>query len=269
MMQRTDFYHHGHRTCRETFKFMHSIGQDKLNALVKHYKQNGITPRLHGNVKRLPQNALSMEDNAYVAHFLLNYAETHGMHLPGRVPGYWRADLKLLPTNCSKRKVYDDYCTAIAATDHRVVSLVTFRRLWRDTVPFIVTMRPATDLCWFCQKSQRNISEAANRTDEEKAKLHQIATEHLSHVSKERALYQKICKQTKDALPAGMNIGPHVPCSYDGVVHYSMDFAQQVHYPSDPLQPGPVYFKTPRKCAIFGVSCEALPKQVTFLLLCH
>ena len=26
----------------------------------------------------------------------------------------------------------------------------------------------------------------------------------------------------------------------------------QVHYPSDPMQPGPVYFLTPQKCAIFG-----------------
>ena len=63
-----------------------------------------------------------------------------------------------------------------------------------------------------------------------------------------------------------MDFGRHDPCSYDGVMHYSMNFAQHVHYPSNPLQPGPVYFKTPRTCAIFGVACEALPKQVTFLI---
>ena len=45
-------------------------------------------------------------------------------------------------------------------------------------------------------------------------------------------------------------------------VHYSFDFAQQVHYPHNPLQPGPIYFKTPRKCAVFGVCCEAIPRQV-------
>ena len=42
-----------------------------------------MTQRQHGNAKRLPSNALKMEDNAFVAHFLLNYAETHGMYLPG------------------------------------------------------------------------------------------------------------------------------------------------------------------------------------------
>ena len=48
-------------------------------------------------------------------------------------------------------------------------------------------------------------------------------------------------------------------------VHYSFDYAQQVHYPCDPLQPGPIFFLTPRKCSIFGVHCEAIPRQVNFL----
>ena len=48
--------------------------------------------------------------------------------------------------------------------------------------------------------------------------------------------------------------------------HYSFDFAQQVHYPTDPPQPGPVYFLTPRKCAIFGVCCEAVPRQINYLI---
>ena len=45
----------------------------------------------------------------------------------------------------------------------------------------------------------------------------------------------------------------------------SFDYAQQVHYPSDPLQPGPIYCLTPRKCTVFDVSCEAIPQQVNFL----
>lgn len=56
--QRTDFFHHGMKICRATFKYIHNIGQDKLNALIKHYKQHGITPRRHGNLKRQPPTAL-------------------------------------------------------------------------------------------------------------------------------------------------------------------------------------------------------------------
>ena len=32
------------------------------------------------------------------------------------------------------------------------------------------------------------------------------------------------------------------------------------------MQPGPIYFKTPRKCGILGVMCEAVPKQVNYLI---
>ena len=62
---------------------------------------------------------------------------------------------------------------------------------------------------------------------------------------------------------------PHgmiAPASNAISVHYSFDFAQQVHYPSNPLQPGPIYFLTPRKAAIFGVCCEAIPRQVNFVI---
>lgn len=49
-------------------------------------------------------------------------------------------------------------------------------------------------------------------------------------------------------------------------MHYSFDYAQQVHLPSNPMQPGPIYFKVPRKVGIFGVCCESLPRQVNFLI---
>ena len=48
--------------------------------------------------------------------------------------------------------------------------------------------------------------------------------------------------------------------------HYSFDMAQQVFYPNDPLQPGPMYFLTPRKRAIFGVCCKAIPRQINYLI---
>ena len=50
------------------------------------------------------------------------------------------------------------------------------------------------------------------------------------------------------------------------MIHYSFYFAQQIHIPSDPMQPGLIYFKTPRKCGIFGVMSEAIPWQVNYLI---
>ena len=60
--------------------------------------------------------------------------------------------------------------------------------------------------------------------------------------------------------PPLLNVTP--TSSLDMTLHLSFDYAQQVHFPSDPMQPGPIYFLTPRKCGIFGVCCEGIPKQV-------
>lgn len=38
------------------------------------------------------------------------------------------------------------------------------------------------------------------------------------------------------------------------------------HYPSNPMQPGPIYFKTSGKCGIFGVMYETIWQQVNFLI---
>ena len=59
--------------------------------------------------------------------------------------------------------------------------------------------------------------------------------------------------------------GSREACSLDAKIHYPFDYAQQVHIPSNPFQPGPIYFKTPRECGIFGVICEGLPRQVNFV----
>ena len=263
--QRTDFYFHGSRICRDTFKFIHNISQDKLTNLIKHYKEKGVQPRVHKNSKRRPPNALKLEETRAAVDFILNYAEANCNILPGRAPRHWRTDLKLLPSSCSKRKVYDQYCSAVENVGMRKVALRTFRHLWAKLVPFVSTMRPATDLCWFCQKNLYKITRSANLHDEEKTATIREAEAHLERAMMERSLYQTITKQVALDLRAGSVLGPHPVCSYEGVMHYSFDFAQQVHYPGNPLQPGPIFFKTPRKCGLFGVCCGAFPKQVNYL----
>ena len=114
------------------------------------------------------------------------------------------------------------------------------------------------------------------------------AEEHLVAVAKERSKYRSACKDSKSELialftsngtfqpPPPGSVVP--PLCHDITVHYGFHMAQQasyyhcllkltmhgqqVHYPYNPLQPGPKYFLTPRKCAIFDVCCEGVPRQV-------
>ncbi|MCP4104021.1 MAG: hypothetical protein GY749_00550, partial [Desulfobacteraceae bacterium] len=56
------------------------------------------------------------------------------------------------------------------------------------------------------------------------------------------------------------------PCTGNICMHYSFDFAQQVVCPYSNQQRGKEYFKTARKCQIFGICAEALSRQVFFLI---
>ena len=49
-------------------------------------------------------------------------------------------------------------------------------------------------------------------------------------------------------------------------MHFSFDYAQQLHYPSNPQQPGPIYFLTPWKCQLFGIACEPWGFQTNYLI---
>ena len=99
---------------------------------------------------------------------------------------------------------------------------------------------------------------------------------HLLDVTTGRSVYQGALEKAKLSVvpyftidgtffpppPASQRPANKTPIS----AHYSFDMAQQVFYPNDPLQPGPMYFLTPRKCAIFGVCCEAIPRQINYLI---
>ncbi|XP_033629960.1 uncharacterized protein LOC117292140 isoform X2 [Asterias rubens] len=124
-----------------------------------------------------------------------------------------------------------------------------------------------TDLCWECQKNNNLINRTVNCEEEKKTATLQRQEAHLQHVKEERTLYKKQVADARVVVADGsLKLGRNDPCSRECVMHYSFDFAQQIHYPSNPLQPGPMYFVDLRKCGIFGVCCEGVPQQVNYLI---
>lgn len=85
---------------------------------------------------------------------------------------------------------------------------------------------------------------------------------------KERDFYKDAVKRCKETLQkTEIDLLKEQPaCPLPGTVHYSYDCAQQVHFPSNLQQPGPIYFKTPRKCGLFGICCKGLPRQINYLI---
>lgn len=127
-----------------------------------------------------------------------------------------------------------------------------------------------TDLCLTCQQNTTKLLRAANLPEQEKSDCLKAHQDHLVCAQREREFYRNACSDATTVfkrIEAETRLNErHEPCSLDGTMHYAFDYAQQVHYPSNPMQPGPIYFKTPRKCGIFGVSCEAVPRQINYLI---
>ena len=268
------FLHGGHRICQKMFMYLHDIGYKRLRNLMKHLKKNGLTGRTHGNTHRLPKHALDLPTIKAVVTFILNYSEQHSLALPGRIPGYSRCDIQLLPSSTSKKTIWEQYQSSTPlCPSSRTVGYSTFCRLWRTLVPNVITMKPMSDLCWTCQQNSTTVLRMANATEGEKSQVLRNALEYLDLVNMERSFYRESLEKCKVAVRTHFSVNGvfHLPLlhrapqSANIPVHYSFDYTQQIHYPSNPLQPGPMYFLTCRKCSIFGVCCESIPRQVNFL----
>ena len=92
---RSTFHFQGKRVCRAAFLLLHGIGEKRFKNLKKHFSENGLSPRRHGNQGRVPHNAVTLNDARLAVTFLFEYAEMHAILLPGRVPGYQRTDLQV------------------------------------------------------------------------------------------------------------------------------------------------------------------------------
>ena len=166
--------------------------------------------------------------------------------------------------------VWRNFEASCKATGKQAVSYPKFVELWEQFHPTVVVAKPMSDLCETCQQNTTKLLRSANLPDHEKSECVRKQKEHLALAQAERNVYKEACKEAeinfkriKDTTDLS---APHESCSFRGTMHYSLDYAQQVHIPSNPMQPGPIYFKTPRKCGIFGMICEAIPRQVNYLI---
>ena len=64
---------------------------------------------------------LSMEDIQGVVKFITNYATRNALVLPGRVPGFKRDDVKLLPSSHTKTHVYGAYKASLENTGNFLI----------------------------------------------------------------------------------------------------------------------------------------------------
>ena len=120
----TLFHHQGHRVCTfwTTFLLLHNMAE-------------GLVPRIHGHTGHIPHNSLVHKDVECIICFVIQYWETNAILLSGRVPGYERDDIQIVPSATTKRSVWRTYCDTCTSLSEWTVAYSTFCKVWRHFLP--------------------------------------------------------------------------------------------------------------------------------------
>lgn len=261
--------------CRTAFLFYHGETLDRLKRLQQCLTETPICPPLHGNIGRQPASAYSPQDKEFVKMFIVSFSEEQGLPDPGRDVRKGKGRLRiLLPSVLNYTSIHRLYEASISTIGKRAIPYRTFLEIWKNELPHIEFNNPKTDLCMTCEGFKKDLNQITATCLEEREKaeavLYQKALDHLNYVKKERLYYKAHSKEssidynkTRGTITDNVEVKAN---SQDIVMSYSWDFAQQLQYPFEEQQVGPIFFKTPRRAQLFGVSCEGSGCQVNYLI---
>ena len=169
----------------------------------------------------------------------------------------------VLPANYSKAFVYRKYQEACSNSNTCVstVGRSKFYDMCASVLPFISISTPSSDLCFTCQQLSLAVQKSFCVSEEEKLRRMEEYQEHLQRAQKERIYYNTQIAEATEKYEQRQQSGEKLL-----MCHYSFDFAQQVHFSFDCQQSGPEYFKTVKKCGVFGVCNDCTNVPVNYLI---
>ena len=99
------------RICKAAFCAVTNCKAKIIKLLQKSFSDRDVAPRMQGNSKSIPYNAISVKDKSIVVNIIQKHAAIHGLpdpgHLKGPIQDY------VLESNVTKREVYKKYCQAM------------------------------------------------------------------------------------------------------------------------------------------------------------
>jgi len=128
------FLYHSQSMCKDMFLNFYGISKSRFQRLLEFYQNHGISPRVHGNSKRLPRNALPQAVTEDVKNFLSNYADENAVLLPGRIPGFKNEDIQLLSSSDTKMNVWNSFKRACEESNKQAFSCTKFIDLWKQFI---------------------------------------------------------------------------------------------------------------------------------------
>lgn len=269
------------QVCKNAFIKAFNIGGHRLRILHCMARNGEFAWPVHGNTSKKPPNETPPDAINRAKVFVENLVEIYGLPSPGGMRAC--QEEVCLPSSFSKYSIWTDYRQALKdeiENDSRLeISYEIFRRYMDESFPYVSFQAARTDLCDLCDQLREKLThERKENSLKETTEQLQI---HLNKVAVDRNEYRRqlmmakeswdsLNNQTRTSILSNLSNHPEYrvtePNCEDIDCHYSFDFAQQIHYPYSPQQRGKEYFKTARKCMLFGVTCESISRSVLFFL---
>ena len=157
----------------------------------------GLSLRVHRNKGNTPHNVITNETITNIKQFIENYADIHGMPLPGQLPSHRDYQVMLLPSDTTKAFVYRKFVSSCEVSGITPVSRRTFKNHLHSLCPHITVMKPASDLCFTCQQNINLLMRSVNLSESERFQNAQL---HLQRAHVQRQDYNDQCKKAYDDL---------------------------------------------------------------------
>lgn len=235
------------KICRNMYFFIYNLGIKRYKNLIESYNKNGLTLREHKltNKPSTNKNVISEVDIQNIVSFLKAYASQVAIPLPGRLPQFRNYEKVVkLPSCDTKAEVHRKFLQAVKDDENtQIVAYPTFFKIWQKYCPHIMTMKPATDLCDTCRENHLKLANLQKLTVDEQEEILKIVADHVQAAKGQREFYNSYRDKAKAE-------------SHSTLLVLSFDFAQNVSFPSSPQQVGASYFKSNRKCSLFGINNE-------------
>ena len=208
------------------FLHIYGLSYSWFCRLKENYEQNGLSPRIHRNSKRVPHNTLPQVVNEDVKNFLTNYVEENAVVLPGRIPGFKKDDIRLLSSSETKMNVWRTFKRTCKELGKHPVCYTTFVKVWEQFHPDVVVAKPMTDLCLTCQQKTSKLLRSANLPEREKSECVIAQQGDLTCLKMERDFYNNICSESQSnfkRFEERIKLDEkNKACSIDTTIHYSL-----------------------------------------------
>ncbi|XP_055311368.1 uncharacterized protein LOC129574052 [Sitodiplosis mosellana] len=124
--QRAVYVFQGKRVCLDAFIYLENVTQYHLKRIRRHVMLNGVTPRVHGNVRKKPHNALSLDLYKFAENFVKSELAQHTNDL----------NKSVIVVNEPRIHLYQKF-RANCPIDGKLMSYSTFRHFLKKQFPHV------------------------------------------------------------------------------------------------------------------------------------